>query len=89
MKKSELITLLNSESGTLKVNKYCQLVRWQKDCYGNNVDRMQAIFSIQKYGDHITEIMSRNVPEIVEELMSAREIAFDKVAERMRNYANR
>ena len=46
MKKSEIINLIQSAEGTLRINPICKLYRWTVDpLYGTPVDRLEIDFS--------------------------------------------
>ena len=42
----EIESLLASENATFEVNKYCKLHRFKRDCFGNTVDVLEAVFTI-------------------------------------------
>ena len=81
--KNEIIELLNSEEGTLKINKFCTLHRWTKSALNEDVDRLQAIFSITRYSSHTVDIDSRTWRAIVDDVASAQSKAFADSAEEL------
>lgn len=74
--KKEIIELVNSKEGTLKINNFCELHRWTKSALNEDVDRLEVIFSITHYMSHIVEIQSREWKSIVDEVVSAQNKAF-------------
>lgn len=69
--KKEILKLLKSEQGTLKVNEICYLRRWTKDGLGQEVDGLNLEFyTINNVSHSIypTTIVSRDWNKIVEEV---------------------
>lgn len=83
--KKEIIALVNSQDGELKINKFCTLHRWTKSALNEDVDRLEAIFSITHYMSHIVEIQSREWRDIVNEVAAAQTKAFAESAEEYNN----
>lgn len=81
--KKEIITLVNSKEGTLKINNYCTLQRWTKTALNEDVDKLEAIFSITHYMSHTVEIQSRNWKSIVDEVVAAQTKAFAESADEL------
>lgn len=72
----EIESLLASENATFEVNKYCKLHRFKKDCFGNSVDELQAVFNIVDNFCSIYEIKNRKPHAIVRELARCQSCAF-------------
>ena len=81
--KKEIMELINSEEGTLKVNKFCMLRRWTKTALNEDVDKLEAIFSITHYSSHVVEIQSREWKSIVDEVALAQAKAFADSADEL------
>ena len=67
----EILNLLKSEEGTIKVNEICYLSRWTRDCLGNKVDGLKLEFytiNNVRHSIYPTTIISRQWNEIVEEI---------------------
>lgn len=79
--KKELMELINSESASLRINKFLQLDRWKKDAIGNKVDKLEAIFSIQYISSRHFEIKSRDYNGIIAEVQEYQTKAFVEAAE--------
>lgn len=75
MKKNDVIALINSNDGTLRVNNICTLRRWTVDPMGNvPVDKLELDFtSINGVGKFagIDEIHSRDFEGIKAEIEAA------------------
>ena len=79
--KIEIMELINSESASLKINKFLCLERWKKDAIGNKVDKLEAIFSIQCVRSRHFEIKSRDYNGILAEVQECQTKAFSEAAE--------
>lgn len=75
--KKEIARLLQSEEGTLKVNKFCRLVRHTKNAFNEDVDVLKIEFSIHHCMDFSKSIKSRDLAGIVEEIAISTQEAFD------------
>lgn len=84
MKKSEIMQLVGSDSGTLKVNPICTLRRWTVDPLGNRpVDRLDLDFvAINKMGrfSGSVAISARDYSGIVAEIEAAIRDRLERVA---------
>lgn len=78
--KKEIIALVNSKEGRLKINNYCTLERWTKSALNEDVDRLRVVFSITHVQSHTFEIQSREWRDIVDEVVAAQTKAFAEAA---------
>lgn len=81
--KKEIMELINSEEGTLKINDFCTLYRWTKTALNEDVDKLEARFSIIHYSSHVVEIQSREWRSIVDEVAYAQTKAFADSADEL------
>lgn len=88
----KIFTLLNTESGILKINKYCYLHRWTKSMTVNKatrcalvetVDRLEVVFSLIRPDFYKKDIHSREWTGIIAEIQIAQEEAFANAYEEL------
>ena len=84
MKKSEIMQLVKSDSGTLEVNPLCTLRRWTVDPLGNRkVDWLEldfvAINKMGRFSGSVT-ISARDYSGIVAEIETAIKYRLERVA---------
>lgn len=87
MKNQDYINLINSEYGTLQINKYCSLHRWT-DSFGEKVDKLKIVISITSYADYQAEIISRSVEGIKSEIKGHIKLAFEQASDTLCNYVD-
>lgn len=89
MKKSEIVNLINSSEGTLRINPICSLERWTLDpLYNEPVDRLTLEFdAINSMGRFvgIVNIDSRDYDGIVREIEAAIENKMQQVSDYLVN----
>lgn len=84
MKKSDIMKLVNSSEGIIRINPICTLRRWTVDSLGNRpVDRLSLDFdSINGMGRFVgfVEIQSREYSGIIAEIESAIKAKMEEVS---------
>lgn len=83
--KSEIVDLVKSEGGSVKINEIALLYRWTKDGLGEDVDGLHITF---KYvcgvrGGWSKEIIARDYDGIIAEISAATETYMQMCAEKM------
>ena len=81
--------LLNCENGILDINEFVSLRRFQKDAFGNSVDKLKIEFSIISKFEKTVEIETRDVKEIIEIISRETRLAFNEASEKLvKNFKN-
>lgn len=84
MKNKDYLNLINSDNGFLIINNFCTLHRWTNS-FGEKVDKLTIIISINNHAEYTSEILTRDVKSIKEEVKQHLKIAFEKALEKLCN----
>lgn len=81
--KKEIMKLVNSPDGQLRINNVCTLRRWTRDGVGQTVDCLKLTFDTINGVEFSgwTAINSRDYDGIIDEISQATEAFFASVAE--------
>lgn len=83
--KKEILNLVNSEEGELRINQYFKLERWTKDALNESVDKLALSCNIVESSRGLIEIKSRDFLGIKEEISSIMQKQLDIVKEKLLN----
>lgn len=83
--KKEIMKLINSSNGQLRINNVCTLRRWTKSAMDEKVDCLQLVFDPINNVEYSgwTMINSRDYDGIIEEISQATTAFFADVADRL------
>lgn len=83
--KKDIMNLVNSENGSLRINHIAQLKRWKTDAIGNKVDCLEIVFDningVNYPGNML--IKSRSYNDIITECAACIEQYMNGIANRL------